>query len=407
MYTKNDDPAAEVFGVDTVRISRVNAITANTATTSTLCNGATDGTVTVTPLSGTSPFSFSLDGAPPVSVPGAHTFTNVPAGSHTITMSDANGCPSSASVTVAAGPGLITTASKTDVLCKGYATGTITVAQPSLGTPPFEYSLDGTNWQTSNVFNNVSAGTYTVHFRSADICPGTTAITVSEPALLDAISVNQNGTCDGGADGTITVTAAGGSPGYQFSIDGVNFQTSNVFNVLPNASYTVTVKDANGCLKIFNTAVGLSNNLTFTPQTDPTICESKSTQLQIVTNGTQYDWSPRTGLNDTTIYNPVASPVLTTEYIVKITKGLCVDYDTVLVNVNKARYQMLAPTVLSVMVKLTGYRQGMAYSINGHRLLILIILMLLILFPVRPKTWFILCLYWPMLTVVHPLLRMM
>ncbi|MBK6938180.1 MAG: hypothetical protein IPH18_15905 [Chitinophagaceae bacterium] len=58
--------------------------------------------------------------------------------------------------------------------------------------------------------------------------------------------------------------------------------------------------------------------------------------MQIVTNGTQYDWSPRTGLNDTTIYNLVASPVLTTEYIVKITKGLCVDYDTVLVNVNKA-----------------------------------------------------------------------
>ena len=335
-YSSCVDPLQQIIIDDTITINQHDPVTATITPTATICNGATDGTVTVTPLSGTAPYSFSLDGDPPVSVPGAHTFTNVPAGAHTLNLSAANSCPSSASVTVAAGPILTTAASKTDVLCNGTATGTITVAQPALGTPPYEYSLDGVNWQTSNVFLNVAANSYTVYFRSADICPGTTTVTVNEPSLLDATHLSENGTCDGGADGKITVTAIGGAPGYQYSVDGVNFQASNVFNVLPNASYIVIVKDANGCLKTIPANVGLTNNLTFTPQTDATICESKSTQLQIITSGTKYDWSPRLGLNDSTINNPVASPIVTTQYAVKITKGLCVDYDTVVVNVNKA-----------------------------------------------------------------------
>ncbi len=335
VYTKIDDPLTEVFGTDTLTVSRASGVSATAAATATLCNGATDGSITITPTSGTAPYTYSLDGATPVSGPASYTFTNVAAGPHTVTITDNNNCTYTTSVTVISGPSITTTASKTDVLCNGTATGTITVTPPSLGTPPFEYSLNGITWQSSNIFNSVVAGTYTVSFRSTDICTGTLSVTITEPAALSASSSNTNGTCNGGADGTITVSANGGTGNLQYSIDGTNFQASNVFNVLPG-TYTITIKDNQGCLTTLSTTVGLTNNLTFTSQADASICEGTSSQLSLTSNALAYSWTPATGLSNTTISNPVANPTITTQYVVTATLGVCFVTDTVMVNVNKA-----------------------------------------------------------------------
>ena len=335
VYTKIDDPLTEVFGTDTIRVSRATGVTVTSATTGTLCNGATDGTITINPTSGTAHFTYSLDGAAGVTGPAPYTFTGLAAGPHSVTITDNNGCTSVANVNVAAGPAMTTTVNKTDALCNGTTTGTITVTPPTIGTAPFEYSLDGITWQSSNVFNGLAAGNYTVFYRSSDICPGSSPVSIMEPPVLSAVSATTNGTCDGGADGTITITAIGGSPGYLYSIDGITFQASNIFNVVPG-NYTVSVKDNNGCVTTFNTVVGLNNNLTFTPQTDPVICEGTSTQLSLNSNATGFAWTPRIGLSDTAIYNPVANPIVTTQYVVRATLGVCFITDTVIVNVNAA-----------------------------------------------------------------------
>lgn len=412
VYQKIDDPAVEVFGTDTVNVLRGASQLANITSGATSCNGAQDGTVTVEPTNGTAPYVFSLDGAPPVAGTIPFVFNGVGAGSHNIVVTDVNGCTSlPLPVTVDPGPQLITTVNKTDALCNGSATGTITVDQPP-GSAPFSYSLDGTNWQASPVFTGLSAGTYTVYYREGNGCQGSQSVTIAqpsamtvaansspvvcngesngiinvftsggvspyeysidgglnwqtantfnvvagnytvtirdingctttedfiinEPAPLLAQSVNSNASCDGGNDGSITVTANGGNSGYQYSLDGTTFQSSNVFNVTPG-NYTVTVKDMMDCVTSFNTTVGLTSNLTFTPQIDPTICEGKSTQLELVSNGTDYSWSPSVGLDNPSVSNPVASPVTTTEYIVTTTLGFCSEKDTVIVNVNAA-----------------------------------------------------------------------
>ncbi len=410
-YTACDNPALQIISLDTITIN-LTTMDATAAASGTTCNGASNGTITVTPLTGTAPYTYSLDGAPAVAGPAPYTFINVPAGPHTVVVYDAFGCISpSLPVTVVAGPPLTTTVSKTDALCNGTPTGTITVAQPSAGTAPYEYSLDGITWQSSNVFNglpagtytayyresngcqgsqsitineptvlaatvsstaavcngqgngiitvtagggtpayqysldgitwqssnifNVTAGSYTIFIRDANNCPATQTIIVTEPAVLNAFSANTNASCDGGNDGIITVTASGGNTGYQYSIDGVTFQASNTFNVGPG-NYTITVKDNLGCSTSFPTTVGLNNNLSFTPQTDPTICEGTSTQLQLTSTGTVYAWTPAAGLSNAAIYNPVASPPVTTQYVVTATLGRCSVNDTVIVNVNAA-----------------------------------------------------------------------
>ncbi len=403
-----------ITNVINVNIAPGPVLAASVVQSATSCSGAANGSITVTPTNGAAPYTFSLDGAAPVGGAAPYTFTNVAAGVHSIVIASAAGCVSNNIVlTVVAGPPLTTTVNKTDVLCNAGATGTITVTQPTIGNPPYQYSLDNINWQAGNIFNGLVAGTYTVYYRELNGCLGSQSITVTEPPVLSAIaaavpvvcngqsngivnitanggvtpyeysidaganwqssnifnvpagtytvitrdangcttpqmitvtepavltafSANTNASCNGGNDGTITVTAAGGNATYEYSIDnGANWQPANIFNVAPG-SYTVLVRDNLGCTTNFPATVGLTNDLIFTPQTDPVICESKSTQLELLSNATQYAWTPRTGLNDTTIYNPVANPVVTTPYTVTATLGRCTATDIVVVNVNAA-----------------------------------------------------------------------
>lgn len=410
-FSACDNPASQLISYDTIAVN-LTEMNATAASAPTSCNGANNGTITVTPTSGTGPYTYTLDGGTPVTGPAPYTFSNIAAGAHNVVVRDVFGCITPIiPVSVVAGPPIATTATKTDALCNGGSTGSITVQQPTAGNAPYEYSLDGVTWQTSNVFTGLPAGTYTVFFRERDGCNGTLSITVAEPtvltstaaavpvvcngqstgtitasatggvapyeysingttwqgsnvfnvpagaytvqirdfngcistqnitvtepAALTASSVNTNATCNGGLDGKILITAGGGNSNYTYSIDGTNFQAANLFNVAPG-TYTVTVKDNLGCTTSFPAVVGLTDDMTWTPQTDPTICESKSVQLQLVSNATQYSWTPGTGLSSTSIFNPVANPVVTTQYIVTATLGRCTHDDTVIVNVNKA-----------------------------------------------------------------------
>jgi gliding motility-associated-like protein len=396
----------------TVTVSPGPIFTANVSSTPTVCAGASNGTITVTPNSGTAPFSYSLDGGVPQTGGSPFTFNNVIAGPHSVVVVDAVGCNTgSIPIPVASGPGLTTTITKTDVLCNGGNTGTITVTQPAIGNPPFEYSINGGPWQTNNVFTGLSANTYTVAFREGGGCQGSQTISITEPTVLTASSTTTpvicngqtngtitvtasggigpyqysinggpwqpgnsfqvaantyivsiqdangcsttnnvnvteplvltaaailtNATCDGGNNGSITVNANGGNSGYQYALNGGTYQSSNIFNVAPGL-YTLTVKDALNCSFSFDTTVLLTSNLQLTPQTDPTICESKSVQLQVSSNATVYSWQPSPSLSNTQIPDPIASPTVTTQYIVTATLGLCSQNDTVMVFVNPA-----------------------------------------------------------------------
>jgi gliding motility-associated-like protein len=283
------------------------------------------------PAAGTAPYEYSLDGTTWQS---SNLFSGLAAGLYTVFYRESNGCQGSLTITINEPPVLAATSSSTPVLCNGQSNGIITVSSNG-GVTPYEYSLDGgLNWQSGNTFT-VPAGPYTVTIRDANNCTTTTSGNVTEPAPLVASALTTNASCNGGNDGTITVSSTGGNATTAFSLDGVNFQPSNIFNVGPG-NYIVTVKDNQNCTATVPVVVGLTNDLTFTPQADPTICEGTSTQLELVSNGLQYSWTPATGLSSTTIANPVANPTVTTQYIVTATLGRCSADDTVIVNVNPA-----------------------------------------------------------------------
>ena len=122
--------------------------------------------------------------------------------------------------------------------CAGANNGEITVTA-SGGNAPLQYSLNGGTFQSSNVFTNLAAGSYTVEVKDAvGFIISTTSISISSPAQVTAsASVNND---------QITAMGGGGTGNLTFSI-GTGFQGSNIFSNQPNGVYTVTVMDANGC----------------------------------------------------------------------------------------------------------------------------------------------------------------
>lgn len=77
----------------------------------------------------------------------------------------------------------------------------------------------------------------------------------------------------------------------------------------------------------------VKSNLTTNAGADDEMCEGESVQLN-ANGGTQFTWTPATGLDNANIPNPIATPSATTEYIVLARSGNCIAYDTVVVTVN-------------------------------------------------------------------------
>ncbi len=250
-----------------------------TAQTDVLCFGEATGSVTITGSGGTFPYEYSLDGG---AYQGSGTFGVLSAGNYTVTVRDANFCTFDLPVTITQPPtgvsGSIT--DQTNVLCFGEATGSVTVAG-SGGVPGYEYSLDGGAYQSPGIFSGLSAGNHTVTVRDANLCTFNVPVTITQPAsaVSAGISNQTNVACFGEATGSVTVAGSGGTPPYEYSLDGGAYQSSGTFNNLAEGTYTVTVRDFNLCT--FNLPVTITEPATpvsgsITSQTD-VACYGEST----------------------------------------------------------------------------------------------------------------------------------
>jgi len=144
----------------------------------------------------------------------------------------------------------------------GYDNGII-VATASGGTPPYLYSLSGGFNQNNGYFPGYGAGkgslTYTVAVTDAAGQTATQQVTLSNtlPAPIVAVTIATHPSTCTSADGSVSLTASGGVPPYQYSMDGINYTASNAFNNLIEGIYWFYVKDANGC--VGDTALGFLN----------------------------------------------------------------------------------------------------------------------------------------------------
>ena len=222
----------------------------------------------------------------------------------------------------------------TDALCNA-GNGTITINSPT--APNIEYSINGgATWQTSPVFNP-PANTYTVLARViGSLCGGSTTATIAEPTALTLLSTSTDADCSN-QTGTITLTAGGGTPGYEYSIDnGATYQLSNQFLNLAVGNYNnLKIRDANFCIKTISQSVSLLDTMRLELGPDSTICFGSSITLIPQTNALTdtFKWTPKATLNYDTVRTPIATPTDTTKYYVTAKWGVCTRKDSITINV--------------------------------------------------------------------------
>lgn len=209
------------------------------------CNGANDGQIEITTTGGTAPFNYSINGD---GYQVSNRFENLAPGQYTVEVSDANGCTSvSLPITIVEPAELTMGTTITNVSCSGNPEGQIEITTNG-GTAPYQYRLNGGNFQPSHVFTNLMAGQYTVETVDTNNCIATSVIEIEEPETLMVTATTTGISCKGLDNGVITIEASGGTPPFTYSLDGAIFQQDNEFIDLSPGSYTATVRDGNGCL---------------------------------------------------------------------------------------------------------------------------------------------------------------
>jgi hypothetical protein len=218
----------------------------NTNQTNVLCFGASTGSVTVAGANGTPSYQYKIGNG---AYQGSGTFSGLAAGTYVITVQDGANCTTTLNVTITQPNAALSVANstQTNVLCFGNSTGSVTVAGAG-GTPTYQYKIGNGPLQSSGTFSGLAAGAYTITVQDANGCTSTVAVTITGPsaALAGSIVSQSPATC-GSNNGSVTVTATGGTTTYQYKIDNGPLQPTGVFTGLSAGAHTVTVQDANGC----------------------------------------------------------------------------------------------------------------------------------------------------------------
>ncbi|WP_431241760.1 T9SS type A sorting domain-containing protein [Flavobacterium sp. P21] len=241
-YTVTVTDANSCTATQSFTITEPNALTATAVSqTNIACNGSNTGSATVNVSGGKPGYSYSWAPSGGTSA----TASGLSAGTYTVTVTDANSCTAIQSFTIIEPNALTATVvSQTNITCNGSNTGSATVGV-SGGKPGYSYSW-APSGGTSATASGLSAGTYTVTVTDANSCTATQSFTITEPALLEAITSKTDVSCYNGNDGTATINVSGGKGAYTYlwSPKGGNEATASG---LTAGTYSITITDENSC----------------------------------------------------------------------------------------------------------------------------------------------------------------
>ncbi len=252
-----------------IQLDSPDGISLNATSAHVSCNDSADGSITVSVTGGVPPYNYSLNGGSPQQ---SNVFDGLIAGSYTILATDATGCAAALTIIITEPDPLLVSLTATDVLCNGQADGTI-LATPSGGTPGYEYTINNGPRQSDGFFTGLAGSFYTIIVYDNNECSQISTISVEEPDPFTATVSSEDETCGNADDGSITITASGGTVPYSYSLNGGSFTQDPVFANLPAGSYTIHVTDANECTILALQAVILEPDpITASVETDPVSC---------------------------------------------------------------------------------------------------------------------------------------
>lgn len=224
-----------------VTITEPAILLANVSGVNPNCLSATSGSVTSSPSGGTTPYTYIWNDPSVSTTPGVGS---LPAGSYTVTVTDANGCTATSSTTLTPPVPITVISAITPATC-GVCDGSI-VAVPSGGSGGYTYTWS--NGEAAAKDSMLCAANYSLTVTDVAGCSSTFVLAVnntSGPVVQSNVATNA--TCNAGCDGTATVTMTGGILPYTYSWTDIA-NNSNARTGMCAGNYTLAVTDANGCI---------------------------------------------------------------------------------------------------------------------------------------------------------------
>jgi gliding motility-associated-like protein len=243
VYQKIDDPTTEIYGSDTLRVTKTGgALNATIAAQPTLCDGAS-GSVTVTPTTGTAPYTYSLNGG---AFQTSNTFSGLGVGNQSVVVRDNAGCSATLSATITLQNNLTFQLAPADTsICAGASF-----------TPRVQSNATSYNWTPAAGLSSSTAQTPTITStvpRNYTVTATLGSCTQQRTLNLGIVPAPQ---VDAGADQSIIAgdqvqLQATASPGTYLWSPATGLSATNILNPMANPTvttvYTLRATNAQGC----------------------------------------------------------------------------------------------------------------------------------------------------------------
>jgi gliding motility-associated-like protein len=258
------------------------------------CFDQASGSAKAIVTGGTPPFNYSWNTTP---VQNTAQAQNLRAGNYTCTITDAANCVIIADATVGQPAEITAQTSSVNADC-GASNGSAEVLGVNGGSAPYTYSWNTVPPQTVAKATGIPAGAYTCTISDAKGCSKSLQVSVVNNNAASASGSSTQVSCQGGSNGSITVTMNGGTPPFSYSWNTTPVQTTATANNLKAGIYSCTITDANNCVAVYTDTItepgGFKININHTPACG----ENSGSATAIVTGGTPpytYAWSPGGG----------------------------------------------------------------------------------------------------------------
>ncbi len=282
-------------GCSLTQNATINAPTELTSTfentTNITCFGATDGATTIKASGGAGTYTYLWSsGETTKSIAGKAS------GIYTVTITDANLCTSTNSITIAQPNSELTiTATQTVVAC-AYTNNGKAIAVANGGYSPYDYQWS--NNQNNAIANHLSPGNYSVTVTDNNGCQKSTSLSIAEYEEVIATLDFTEPTCYGGNDASVTISSiTGGSSSnladYTYQWLGQSDTDETIENLNGDRSYYVTVTGSTGCKGIHSVLVTQPEPIELALAATPVTCagnkDGKAEVLSITGNVGPYD----------------------------------------------------------------------------------------------------------------------
>ncbi|MDQ3111115.1 MAG: T9SS type A sorting domain-containing protein, partial [Bacteroidota bacterium] len=281
-------------GTVTATVTQPPVIVITSTQTNVSCNGGCNGSATVVVSGGTPGYTYSWS----PSGGNAATASGFCAGTYTVTVTDANGCTATRTISITQPPVIIVTpASQTNVSCFGGSNGSASVIATG-GTGAFTYAWAPSGGNAASA-TGLTAGGYTVTVRDANLCTATATFLITAPPALTYTTMHTDVTCNGGNNGDAMVMVSGGTGAYTYAWipTGGN---ADIATGLTAGNYTVTITGANSCSTTATFLIAEPTAITYSSmQTDVSCFGGSNGDAMVMASGgtgaLTYAWTPTGG----------------------------------------------------------------------------------------------------------------